>query len=66
VNCLLKYVIEGKIEGRMKVIRRREGRRKQLLGNHKEKRGYWKLNEDVLDLTVWRTGFGRGSGPIVR
>jgi len=26
-NCLLKHVIEGKIEGRTKVTRRRGGRR---------------------------------------
>jgi len=30
-NCLLKHVIEGKIEGRVEVTGRRERRRKQLL-----------------------------------
>lgn len=30
-NCLQKHVIEGKIDGRLKVTRRRGKRRKQLL-----------------------------------
>ena len=38
----------------------RLGRRHmQVLGYIKEKRGYWKLKEEALDRTVWRTGFGR-------
>jgi hypothetical protein len=32
----------------------------------KEKRGYWKLKEEALDSAVWRTGFGRGYGLVVR
>jgi hypothetical protein len=32
----------------------------------KETRGYWKLKEETLDRTVWRNGFGRGCGPVVR
>jgi hypothetical protein len=35
-------------------------RHKQLLGDLKEKRRYWKLKEEALDCTVWRTRFGRG------
>jgi hypothetical protein len=43
-NCLLKHVIEGKIEGMGS-----EGRRcKQLLNYLEEKRGYWKLKEEAL------------------
>jgi hypothetical protein len=49
-NCLIKHVIEGKIEGRVEVIRRREGRSKQLLDDLKEKGGYWKLKEEALRL----------------
>jgi hypothetical protein len=45
---------------------RRGRRRKQLLDDLKEKRRYWKLKEEALDHTVWRTGFGRGYGPVVR
>ena len=29
-------------------------------------RGYWKLKEEVVDDTRWRTGFRRGYGPVVR
>jgi hypothetical protein len=46
-NCLLKYVIEGKIEGRIEMTRRR--RRKQPLDDLKEKRRYCKLEEEALD-----------------
>ena len=42
-NCLLKHVIEGKIHGRIEVMRRRGRRRKKLLEDLKEKRAYWKL-----------------------
>jgi hypothetical protein len=34
-NCLLKHVIEGKIEGRTEMTGRRERRRKQLLDDVK-------------------------------
>jgi len=59
-NRLLKRVIEGKIEGRIEVTARRGRRRKQLLDDLKEKRGYWKLKDEALDRTLWRTGFVRG------
>jgi len=28
--------------------------------------GYWKFKEEALDLTVWKTRFGRGYGPVVK
>jgi hypothetical protein len=62
-NCLLKRVIEGKFEGRIEMPGRRGRRRKQLLDDLKEKRSYWKLKEEALDRTLWRTRFGRGYGP---
>jgi hypothetical protein len=65
-NCLLKHVIEGKLEGRIEMTGRRGRRRKQLLDNLKEKKRYWKLKEEALERTLWRTGFGRGYGPVVR
>jgi hypothetical protein len=37
-NCLLKHVIEGKLEGRIEMIGRHGRRRKQLLEDVKEKR----------------------------
>jgi hypothetical protein len=38
----------------------------QVLRDLKEKRKYWKLREEALDRTLWRTGSGRGCGPVVR
>jgi hypothetical protein len=66
-NCLLKHAIEGKLDGRIEMTGRRGRRRKQLLDDLlKEKRRYWKLKEEAIDRTVWRTRFGRGYGPVVR
>jgi hypothetical protein len=65
-NCLLKHVIEGTLEGRIEMTGRRGRIRKQLLDDLKEKRRYWKLKEEALDRTLWRTRFGRGYGPVVR
>jgi hypothetical protein len=58
-NCLLKHVIERKIEGQLEVTGRRGRRRKQLLDYVKETRGYWRLKEEALDHTLWGTGFGK-------
>jgi hypothetical protein len=66
VNCLLKHVIEGKVEGKLEVRGRRGGKRKQLMDDLKKTRGYCKLKEEEVAHTVWRTGFGRGCGPVVR
>ena len=65
-NCLLRHVIATKVEGRVEMIGRRGIRRKQLLGDLKEERGYWKLKEEALDHTLWRNRFGRSYGPLVR
>jgi len=61
-----KHVIEGNIEGMIEVKGRRRRRGKQLLDDRKETRGYWKLEEDVIDRILWRTRSGRGCGPVVR
>jgi hypothetical protein len=45
---------------------RRGRRRKQLLDVLKEKRRYWKLEEEALDRTMRRTSFGNVYGPVVR
>ena len=65
-NCLLKQVIEGKIKEDMEVARRRGRRRKKLLDDLKDRRGYSHLKEEALDSTMWRNSFGRGFGPVVR
>ena len=55
-SCLIKILIEGNVEGTG-----RQGRgSKQLLDGSKERSIYWKLKEEALDRTVWRTGYGRG------
>jgi len=64
-NCLLRQVIEGKIKGQIEVTRRRGRRRKNLLDDLKNSRGYCELKEEALDRTVWRNHFGRGFGPVV-
>ena len=64
-NCLLQQVIEGKIKGQIEVIRRRGRRRKKLLDDLKDRRGYCQLKEEALDRTMWRNRFGRGFGPVV-
>jgi hypothetical protein len=64
-NCLLKEVIEGKIKGRIEVIRRRGRRRKQLLDDRGDRRGYSHLKVEALDRIKWRNRFGRGCGPVV-
>ena len=63
---ILKQVIEGKIKGEMEVARRRGRRRKKLLDDLKDRRGYSHLKEEALDRTMWRHRFGGGFGPVVR
>jgi len=65
-NCLLQRVIEGKIRGGIGVTGRRGRRRRKLLDDLKKRRGYPLLKEEALHRTVWRAGFGRGFGPVVR
>jgi len=67
-NCLLKQVIEGKIKGEMEVevARRRGRRRKKLLDDLKDRRGYCHLKEEALDRTMWRHRFGGDFGSVVR
>jgi hypothetical protein len=45
---------------------RQEIRRKQLLKDRKERRGYCKLKEEALVPTKWTTRFGRGYNAFVR
>jgi len=49
MDCLLKHVIEWKIEGSRDLVKGRQGRRhKQILDDLKETRGYWKVKEEAL------------------
>ena len=61
-NCLLTYVIEGKIEG----TRRRGRRRKHLLDGLAEKKRILQNEMEALDRNLWRTRCGTGYGPVVR
>jgi len=65
-NCLRQRVTEGEIQGGIEVRGRRGRRRRKLLHDLKERRGYAHLKEEALDRTMWRAGFGRGFGPVVR
>ncbi|PNF29688.1 hypothetical protein B7P43_G13064 [Cryptotermes secundus] len=64
-NCLLKEAIEGKIEGRIEVTRRRGRRRKKMLDDLGDRRGYCHLKEKALDRIKWRNCFERDCGPVV-
>ena len=44
---------------------RRGRRRRKLLDDLKERRGYSHLKEEALDRTMWRARFGRCFGPVV-
>jgi hypothetical protein len=48
------------------VTGRRGRRRKKLLENLKERRGYSHLKEEALDRTMWTARFGSGFGPVLR
>jgi len=67
-NCLLQQIIEGKIKGGgvLEVTEKRGRRSRKLLDVFRERRGYSHLKEEALDRTIWRAGFGRGFGPVVR
>jgi len=53
-NCLLKHVVEGKME----VTGIQGRRRKQILDDLQETKRYWKLKKDAPDHSLWRTRFG--------
>jgi hypothetical protein len=65
-NCLLQRLTEGKIQGGIEVTGRQGRKRKKLLDDLKERRGYSHLNEETLDRTMWRARFGKCFGPVVR
>jgi hypothetical protein len=65
-SCLLQWVTEGKIQGEIEVIGRQGSRRRKLLDDLMERRGYSHLKMDALDRSMWRARFGKGFGPVVR
>lgn len=48
------------------MTRRRRRRSKKLLDDVKKPRECWKLRDEALDGSVWRTWFVRADGPVVR
>jgi hypothetical protein len=64
-NCLLREVIEGKIQGQIEVMGRRGRRCKKLLDDLGDRRGYSHLKEEALHHIKWKNCFGRGCGPVV-
>jgi hypothetical protein len=48
-NCLLQRIIEGKIKGGIEVTGRGGSRRRTLLDELKERKGYSHLKEEALD-----------------
>jgi hypothetical protein len=50
-NCLLQRFIEGKIQGWIEVTRKQGRRRRKLLDELRERRGYSHLKQEALDRT---------------
>jgi hypothetical protein len=50
----------------MEVTRRRGRRRRKLLDDLKDRRGYSYLKEEALDRTMWSNRFVGGFEPVVR
>ena len=48
----------GELALGIEVTGRRGRRRRKLLNDLKESKGYSRLKEEALDRTVWRDGFG--------
>ena len=45
---------------------KRGRRRRKLLDDLKERRGYSHLKKEALDRSKWRARFGKGFGPVVK
>jgi len=59
-------LLKERYKGGIKMTGLQGRRRRKLLDNLKERRGYSDLKEEALDCTMWRAGFGRGFEPVVR
>jgi hypothetical protein len=54
------------MRGGIEVAGKRGRRRRKLMDDLKERRGYSHLKEEALDRTIWRTRFGSGFGTVAR
>ena len=66
VQELTSKARQKKREGRIQATGRRGRRRQQPLDYLKEKREYWKLQEEALDRALWKIRCGSDYGPVVR
>ena len=66
--CVETAFYNGLLKERYKIeVTGRQGRRRRkLLDDLKERRGYSHLKEEALDRTMWRARFGGGFGPVAR
>jgi hypothetical protein len=64
-NCVLKHIIEGKIEGGIEVTEENEEDLSSYWMTLKT-RGYWKLKEEALYHTLRKTRLGRDYGSVER
>jgi hypothetical protein len=65
-NCCLRQVTGGKMKGGIEVTEIKGRKRRKLLYDLKERRGYAHLKEEALDRTIWRARFGTGFVPVVK
>jgi hypothetical protein len=54
------------MQGGIEVTARQGRRCMKLLDDLNEREGCSRLKEEALDHTMWRAGFGRGFGPVIR
>ena len=64
-SCFLRHITERKVEGIIEVTERRGRRHQKLLDDLEETTGCWKLKEESLCRSLWRTRSGRGCEPVV-
>jgi hypothetical protein len=62
--CLRIILVGNQLE--VEVTGRQGRRRRKLLDDLKERRGYSHVKEEALDRTMWRARLGGGFGPVVR
>ena len=63
-KCLLNTLLK---ERRRKLSEGKTRKKsQQLMEDDEEWREYYKLKDEALDRSLWRNGFGRGYGPVVR
>ena len=53
------------MQGGIEVTVRQARRRRKLLDDLKERRGYFHLKKEALARTMWKARFGRGFEPVV-